>query len=296
MNSAAGRRQAVASWVCARTTLPLGTGDRVGKHGHGLRRARSRARPADRAQDHQPQPHRGSDDGRPLPARGADRLRASAPQHRRGVRRRARSTATGSWRWSCSRGRTSPTRSRRGRRTSPTRRSRSCGGSSTPLEVAHAHQIVHRDIKPQNIFLARSDGGAPGVKVLDFGVAKVVGLSAEEQLTRSGTILGTPEFMAPGAGDRPRRRPPQRSLRGRLRRLRDAVRAAAVPRQLAPARRHEAGVRAAGAAVAAAPGAGARAAASTASWPGRWRRSPRTATSRRRRCARRSKRWPADAA
>jgi eukaryotic-like serine/threonine-protein kinase len=65
------------------------------------------------------------------------------------------------------------------------------------LEIAHQHQIIHRDIKPQNIFLARSDSGAIGVKVLDFGVAKVVGLSAEEQLTRSGTIIGTPEFMSP---------------------------------------------------------------------------------------------------
>ena len=65
------------------------------------------------------------------------------------------------------------------------------------LEVAHQHQIVHRDIKPQNIFLARTSENMTSVKVLDFGVAKVVGLSTEEQLTRSGTILGTPEFMAP---------------------------------------------------------------------------------------------------
>src|SRR5262245_4657122 len=72
------------------------------------------------------------------------------------------------------------------------------GGVLDALGAAHAQQIVHRDIKPQNIFLTRSgDGLLPGVKVLDFGVAKVVGLSAEEQLTRSGTILGTPEFMAP---------------------------------------------------------------------------------------------------
>ena len=65
------------------------------------------------------------------------------------------------------------------------------------LEIAHARQIIHRDIKPRNIFLARNGGGAATVKVLDFGVAKVVGLTAEDQLTRSGTILGTPEFMAP---------------------------------------------------------------------------------------------------
>jgi serine/threonine protein kinase len=65
------------------------------------------------------------------------------------------------------------------------------------LETAHQNLIVHRDIKPQNIFLARNGGHAPSVKVLDFGIAKVVGLTAEQQLTRSGTIIGTPEFMAP---------------------------------------------------------------------------------------------------
>jgi serine/threonine protein kinase len=65
------------------------------------------------------------------------------------------------------------------------------------LEVAHGQQIVHRDIRPENVFLVPRGAGAPHVKVLDFGVAKVVGLTAQEQLTRSGTVLGTPEFMAP---------------------------------------------------------------------------------------------------
>ena len=71
------------------------------------------------------------------------------------------------------------------------------GGVLDALEIAHERQIVHRDIKPQNIFLVRANGSGAGVKVLDFGVAKVTGPSTEEQLTRSGTILGTPEFMAP---------------------------------------------------------------------------------------------------
>ena len=65
------------------------------------------------------------------------------------------------------------------------------------LEAAHEREVVHRDLKPENVFLVRPPGGACLVKVLDFGVAKVVGQSPEEQLTRSGTIIGTPEFMSP---------------------------------------------------------------------------------------------------
>lgn len=65
------------------------------------------------------------------------------------------------------------------------------------LDAAHAHQVVHRDLKPENVFLARPAEGPPSVKVLDFGVAKVVGMSAQDQLTRSGTVIGTPEFMSP---------------------------------------------------------------------------------------------------
>jgi serine/threonine protein kinase len=64
------------------------------------------------------------------------------------------------------------------------------------LDVAHAQEIIHRDVKPENVFLV---GGATvtQVKLLDFGVAKIVSQSAQEQLTRSGVVLGTPEYMAP---------------------------------------------------------------------------------------------------
>ena len=65
------------------------------------------------------------------------------------------------------------------------------------LGAAHGREIVHRDLKPENIFLVGPPNGAFQVKVLDFGVARVVDESAEEQLTRSGTIIGTPEFMSP---------------------------------------------------------------------------------------------------
>jgi eukaryotic-like serine/threonine-protein kinase len=68
------------------------------------------------------------------------------------------------------------------------------------LNAAHAVGVVHRDLKPDNIFLVR-DGGAPGgirVKILDFGIAKLVGDQlAHQPKTRGGMILGTPKYMAP---------------------------------------------------------------------------------------------------
>jgi serine/threonine-protein kinase len=59
---------------------------------------------------------------------------------------------------------------------------------------AHAAGIVHRDLKPQNLFLARSVGGAPSVKVLDFGVSKSTTGGA---LTQSNAMLGSPLYMSP---------------------------------------------------------------------------------------------------
>src|SRR6266542_1052927 len=61
------------------------------------------------------------------------------------------------------------------------------------LTVAHEKQIIHRDIKPDNIFLTR--GG--GVKVLDFGIARLREISATSSATRSGSTMGTPAYMAP---------------------------------------------------------------------------------------------------
>jgi serine/threonine-protein kinase len=60
------------------------------------------------------------------------------------------------------------------------------------LAAAHAQNVVHRDLKPDNIFLT----GDGGVKVLDFGVARVLENTGEAK-TRTGIVMGTPEYMPP---------------------------------------------------------------------------------------------------
>jgi serine/threonine-protein kinase len=61
------------------------------------------------------------------------------------------------------------------------------------LASAHEKGIVHRDIKPENLFLARGIG----LKVLDFGIARVFEGTRSKTETKAGLIMGTPAFMAP---------------------------------------------------------------------------------------------------
>jgi len=68
------------------------------------------------------------------------------------------------------------------------------------LEAAHHLNVVHRDLKPQNVFLlSEGDGKVPAhprVKVVDFGLSRFLDKS-DAQLTKTGVVMGTPAFMAP---------------------------------------------------------------------------------------------------
>ena len=64
------------------------------------------------------------------------------------------------------------------------------------LAEAHATGLVHRDIKPPNLFLARRSDGSPLVKVLDFGIAKAPS-AASIKLTSTGMTMGSPCYMSP---------------------------------------------------------------------------------------------------
>jgi hypothetical protein len=62
------------------------------------------------------------------------------------------------------------------------------------LAAAHAQGVIHRDVKPENVMLTRS---SPGLKLLDFGVAKLNDLVASDRMTTAAVVLGTPAYMAP---------------------------------------------------------------------------------------------------
>ena len=67
------------------------------------------------------------------------------------------------------------------------------------IAEAHSLGIVHRDLKPSNLFAAQEPGGVTTIKVLDFGLAKMLDAasSLDAKITESGGVLGTPSYMSP---------------------------------------------------------------------------------------------------
>ncbi|HEX3696798.1 MAG TPA: serine/threonine-protein kinase [Polyangia bacterium] len=66
------------------------------------------------------------------------------------------------------------------------------------LQASHEHGVIHRDLKPDNIYLIARDGVDDFVKVLDFGIAKLITHAPRENnSTRAGSFIGTPFYMSP---------------------------------------------------------------------------------------------------
>ncbi|MDQ2647325.1 MAG: serine/threonine protein kinase, partial [Myxococcota bacterium] len=65
------------------------------------------------------------------------------------------------------------------------------------LEAAHAAGILHRDLKPDNLFVTRRADGSELLKILDFGIAKLLNEGGRDAPIQTGAAIGTPYYMAP---------------------------------------------------------------------------------------------------
>ncbi len=66
------------------------------------------------------------------------------------------------------------------------------------LEHAHEQGVVHRDLKPENVFVTKDHEGKDVLKIVDFGIAKIVsGNDSNDTMTQMGIVFGTPQYMSP---------------------------------------------------------------------------------------------------
>ena len=146
------------------------------------------------------------------PARPRPRARSDIRTSFASSRSRTTTTVRRPSSWSCSRASRSA-RASSAKALSLGRRQRSSGGSC-PRCAPRTAGVVHRDLKPDNIFLTIEADGVVDVRVLDFGIAKQFSAPAEK-LTVTGALMGTPLYMSPEqAGG-------ERGLDARTRRLVD---------------------------------------------------------------------------
>jgi len=80
---------------------------------------------------------------------------------------------------------------------SPMRLARICAQACESLAEAHEKNIVHRDVKPENILVTRGKDGLDSIKLLDFGLARLRDGEDRSEITSSGALLGTPYYMPP---------------------------------------------------------------------------------------------------
>jgi serine/threonine protein kinase len=64
------------------------------------------------------------------------------------------------------------------------------------LRAVHEKGVIHRDLKPENFWLIQREQGPPLLKILDFGIAKLVG-GTPKKITKTGSVMGTPQYMSP---------------------------------------------------------------------------------------------------
>src|SRR5262249_3893299 len=65
------------------------------------------------------------------------------------------------------------------------------------LRAAHSVGVIHRDLKPANVILTSTLDDSEVPKLIDFGLAKLAARTAEQSLTRTGQLVGTPQYMSP---------------------------------------------------------------------------------------------------